>query len=73
MTVNTIMAMYTAVFGIVIAGLTVEYFSKENYVMGILGLVALYGIVETVTKYYYVRKAVMEEIEARGGDNVDRK
>ena len=37
--------------------------------MGILGLVALYGVVETVTKYYYIRKAVMEEIEAKGGDN----
>ena len=73
MTVNTIMAMYTAGFGIVIAGLTAEHFSKGNYIMGVLGLVALYGVVETVTKYYYVRKAVMEEIEAKGGDNVDRK
>lgn len=69
MTINTLMAVYTAGSGLMLIGVTVEHLQNGNTFMAILGAVALYGIVETLVKYYYIRKAVMEEIEAK---NVDK-
>lgn len=77
MTVNTLMAIYTACFGLqIVTELATKYVPEQNYVMSIFGAVALYGIVETLVKYYYVRKEVMAEIQAnadKDGNNVNRK
>lgn len=73
MTVNTIMAIYTMGFAMWMLEKMITFLQTGNMFMAIIAAVALYGPIETITKYYYVRKAVMEEIEAKGGDNVDRK
>lgn len=76
MTVNTIMAVYTIGFAMWMLERMIFYIKIGNNFMFILAAIALYGPIETVIKYYYIRKAVMEEIEAKNvnkdGKNVDK-
>lgn len=76
MTITTIMAAYTAGSGLMLIGITVEHVKQGNNFMAILGVIALYGIIETLVKYYYIRKEVMAEVEAKNvnkdGKNVDK-
>lgn len=77
MTINTLMAVYTIGFAIWMLERMVFYGQIGNYFMFILATIALYGPIETLVKYYYIRKEVMAEIEAKNvdkdGNNVDRK
>jgi hypothetical protein len=72
MTITTIMALYTLGFGFFMLSELLKYLGTGNTFMTFIAAVALYGIVDTLVKYYYMRKSVIDDIK-KGVSNDNRK